>query len=59
MLISGFPEGVIGLPPLHTALQLKRFLNLAPTSVAVDQFVFLLSRAQQKNSKGKLVTMES
>ncbi|ETN15092.1 hypothetical protein PPTG_07289 [Phytophthora nicotianae INRA-310] len=37
-LITGFPEGVIGLPRLHVSLQLKRFPNLAQTSVTVDQF---------------------
>jgi hypothetical protein len=37
-LVTGFPDGVIGLPPLHACLQLKRIPNLAQASVTVDQF---------------------
>ncbi|KAK1935190.1 ATP-dependent DNA helicase pfh1 [Phytophthora citrophthora] len=37
-IISGFGEGVIGLPPLHTRVQLTNIPNLAQASITVDQF---------------------
>lgn len=37
-IVTGFSDGVIGLPPLHACLQLKRIPNLAQASVTVDQF---------------------
>lgn len=37
-LVDGFPEGVIGLPPLHAQVHLKKIPNLSQASVTVDQF---------------------
>ncbi|KAE8982154.1 hypothetical protein PR003_g25591 [Phytophthora rubi] len=37
-LVNGFPEGVIGLPPLHASLRLLKIPNLSQASVTVDQF---------------------
>jgi len=37
-LVNGFPEGVIGLPPLHASLRLSKIPNLSKASITVDQF---------------------
>jgi hypothetical protein len=38
VLVKGFPEGVIGLPPLKTQLRLSQIPNLSQASVTVEQF---------------------
>lgn len=38
ILVKDFPEGVIGLPPLHISVRLNRIPNLSQASVTVRQF---------------------
>nr|KAE8933699.1 hypothetical protein PF009_g16293 [Phytophthora fragariae] len=40
-LVNGFPDGVVGLPPLHISVRLKQIPNLSQASVTIDQFAIV------------------
>ncbi|KAG6952157.1 hypothetical protein JG688_00013399 [Phytophthora aleatoria] len=40
-LVGGFPEGVIGLPPLKASIKLGKIPNWSQSSVTVTQFALI------------------